>query len=130
MDWKIEQCDFEGAKIMETRYTGELGGRVRHDPEQVASISMATPEAIAMIAAAPAMLAALKTLLYYDLIKRPDGDIVAEEQVMQALCDAGNGSFVLTCKDGTQLGQWNGERCHGPRNFKRVGPQQEDTDAN
>lgn len=60
MEWKIEQCDFEGAKIMETRFTTCTGNRVRHEPEQVATISMATPEAMAMIAAAPEMLAALK----------------------------------------------------------------------
>jgi hypothetical protein len=86
MEWKIEQCDFEGAKIMETKFTMCMGNRVRHEPEQVATISMATPEALAMIAAAPAMLAALKNLFHNDLIKDADGDHV--DEVMEVILSA------------------------------------------
>ena len=57
--WTAKPCDWEGVKIIETRRERCGDDYVTHEPEQVASVSMATPEALALMLAAPALIDAL-----------------------------------------------------------------------
>jgi hypothetical protein len=58
-NWTAQPCEWEGTKII------EQGGNEHfpHEPTQVAAISMATPEALALMLAAPELLDALRTML-------------------------------------------------------------------
>ncbi len=62
-NWTAQPCEWEGTKIIETQRDKCGGHHVTHEPEQVAAISMATPEALALMLAAPQLLDALRTML-------------------------------------------------------------------